>query len=148
MNDRVPLRFRLIVAGMYTTFIAPLALIFICILYNTGSLTGSLIFLPILGGVFLILSRKNNAFVDRHRIDIINFWLNYLLAIGLCTKLVAVVGTTHFSDITVPRELLVVFFVSGAVLLFYLVSLTIAVIFALRGQYFKNRLIYPFIRYE
>jgi uncharacterized Tic20 family protein len=148
MNDRIPLKFRLIVAVMYATTIAPLVLIFICTLYNTGLLTGSLIALAILGAAALVLHMKIHPFVDRHRIDVTNFWLNYLLAIGLCTTLIVITGITHFSDIALPAAVLVSLYISSAVLLFYLVSLTIAIIVALRGQHFKNRLIYPFCRYE
>jgi uncharacterized Tic20 family protein len=148
MNDRIPLKFRLIVAVMYATTLEPLVLIFICTLYNTGLLTGSLITLAILGAAVLVLSMKIHPFVDRHRIDVINFWLNYLLAMGLCTTVIVITGMTRFLDNAVAVEVLVSLYISSAILLFYLVSLTIAIIFALRGQYFKNRLIYPFFQHD
>jgi uncharacterized Tic20 family protein len=138
MNDRIPLKFRLIAAGMYMTPIVLTALIHI---YNNANpQMHQYSFLMALEATFVIwLPKMNgNPFLDRHGIEMAYLGLNCVVAILLDMVLSGITEETYLSGI----EAFISFSAYDVALFFCFVSLTISTIFALRGQCFKNPLIY------
>jgi hypothetical protein len=159
MNDLIPLKFRLLAAGLYLIGSIPIVLIllFVLILTMGGSilttifnlLVGVYIILVIVSAISWITTSEVHPFISKSRKIAINYALNNLVAIFLCAIFcVFVFMTTCGIGNQDPTPLLLSLLLFAGVMMMYLINSIVTAIFALRGYCFKSRLIYAFIRDE
>jgi hypothetical protein len=158
MNDRIPLKSRLLAAAIHLTgtiFSGAIGALIPVYLLGSILLSDPLV-LAILWFTFMITScllwiftPSMNHFVDCARRDVSNTLINSFLGTTICiTSVVFVFWTTcgMGSEDTNPLgiSLIITYVVASG----YFLHSVIAAIFALRGYRFVNRLIYPFFREE
>jgi hypothetical protein len=158
MNDRTPLKSRLLAAAIHLTgTIFSGAIVVLIPVYAFGFiLLSDPLVLATLWIIFMIVScslwiftPRIDYFVDCARRDTINILINSFLGITICiTSVVFVFWTTcgMGSQDTNPLgiSVLITYIVTSG----YFLHSVIAAIFALMGYRFVNRLIYPFFREE
>jgi uncharacterized Tic20 family protein len=128
MNDTISLKFRCLAAGIHLVAAIPL---------------NGVLIAPILW----ILVKNLHSFIDVSARDAINCAINTFL--GTMVSLlfsIFVFSVTCGAGNQDPTLVLYSLILVCGVAIAYFINSLIAVIFALRGYRFQNRLIYPFIR--
>jgi uncharacterized Tic20 family protein len=168
LNTQIPLKFRLIAAGLQAIFpgsicffLGFLASLLISIrshvnpslefvdLYNLIFGLVLILILPVMIWICWLIMRRIHPVIDLAGQDAINCALNNLVVI---LSLAFVFGTTC-GVINLNQSIANNIFNSGLVMcdlvaIYYSINSAIASIFTLRGKQLNNRLIYPFIRNE
>jgi uncharacterized Tic20 family protein len=130
MNDTIPLKFRLIAAGLHAIGLIP---------------TMAAIITPLLW----IMTKEIHPFVDLSGRDAINCAVNTfigtMISVLFCVFVFSVTCGVGNQD---PTLILWSFVLFCGVSIAYFINSMIAGIFAFRGYRFQSRLIYPFIRDE
>jgi uncharacterized Tic20 family protein len=167
VNDRLPLKFRLLAAALHVIECIPMGILAIyslslLILSNTISSFENVLVIDFLFGLPLIallpfiawiqwlLTKRSHPFVDRAGRSIINYALNMLLlTLFLLFAFITTCGvvTSGNSGGSIADNFLFASLVTlNCLAIAYALNAGIAGIFALNGLQFKNRLIYPFVR--
>jgi uncharacterized Tic20 family protein len=168
MNDLIPLKIRLLAAGIYAIFAVPMGsfLLFVTFVLiseinpTNHNLFGLIaldffvglpmtIVLPVVILIVWNITKKVHPFVDLAGKDVLNCSLNSLTT----TILFSFVTCTTCGVVSMINPDAGSIFVVGLILingmaLAYTINSVVAGIYALRGYRFKNRLIHSFIRNE
>jgi uncharacterized Tic20 family protein len=129
MNDRIPLKFRALAAGLHVFGAIPVL---------------SVLITPILWTIV----KEIHPFVDQSGKDAINYALNTF--VGMMATLafsMFVFSVTCGIGNQDPTLVLLSLLLFCCVSIVYFLNSIVAAIFALRGYSFNSRLIYPFIRF-
>ncbi len=168
MNTQIPLRFRIIAAGLQAilpgligSFLGFLALLLISIrshvntslefvdLYNRILGLMLILILPVIIWICWLIVRRIHPVIDLAGQDAINCALNNLIVI---LTLASIFGTTcgvfNFNQPLANSILNSSLVIVDLVAIAYSINSVISGIFTLRGKHFNNRLIYSFIRNE
>jgi uncharacterized Tic20 family protein len=167
MNDRLPLKFRLLAAVLYSIAGIPIGIFAIyslsLLIFNqTNSgfenvliidfLFGLplIVLLPFIAWIQWLLTKRIHPFVDRAGRIIINYTLNMLL-LTICLLFVFIstcglVANGNFGQSVGDNFILVSLVTLNCIAIAYALNSVIAGIFALQGLQFKNRVVYPFLR--
>jgi hypothetical protein len=168
LNIQIPLKFRLIAAGLHAifpgsicSFLGFLASLLISLrshvnpslefvnLYNLILGLMLILILPVIIWICWLIGRRIHPVINLAGQDAINCALNNLMVI---LSLAFVFGTTcgvlNFNQLIANNILNSSLVVFDLLAIFYSINSAISGIFTLRGNRFNNRLIYPFIHNE
>jgi uncharacterized Tic20 family protein len=167
VNDRLPLKFRLLAAILYIIAGIPIGILAIYSLsilisnntsYNFKNaliidfLFGlpSIIVLPFIAWIQWLITKRIHPFVDRAGRSIINYTLNMLM-LALCLLFIFISTCGIFTNGNSGGSMgdnfiLVSLFTLNGLAIAHALNSVVAGIFALQGLQFKNRLVYPFLR--
>jgi uncharacterized Tic20 family protein len=167
VNDRLPLKFRLLATALHAIIGIPIGIFAIyglsLLIFNKTSsnlesllivdfLFGvpSIFILPVLAWIQWLITKRIHPFIDLTGRSVLNYTLNMsLLMICLLFAFITTCGVVAngYGGQSLGNNFIVISLVTlNCIAIAYFLNSVVSGIFTWKGLQFKNRLIYPFLR--